>query len=114
MGEAYHNYHHAFPWDYSASEFAWDVNYNPMTGFIDLCAMFNLAYDRKKASQRLVEDRIRKHGNLNLLDVVYRQPKSLLLDTLVGLVSLFWALWLALALRLIVRHWFALRIELPF
>lgn len=102
MGEAYHNYHHAFPWDYSASEFAWDVNYNPMTAFIDICAVLNLAWDRKQANTKLVEERIRKHGNLDQLDILLRQPPNVLLDTIIGTFWLFWALWVLLALKLTV------------
>ncbi|CAG2104738.1 unnamed protein product, partial [Medioppia subpectinata] len=34
-GEGYHNYHHTFPWDYSASELDWKYNWNFSTLFID-------------------------------------------------------------------------------
>lgn len=102
MGEAYHNYHHAFPFDYSASEFAWDVNYNPMTAFIDLCAALGLAWDRKQANRKLVEERIRKYGNADQLEVLTRQPKSVLVDTAIGVFWLLWALWTILVLKFLV------------
>ena len=110
MGEAYHNYHHAFPWDYSASEFRWDVNYNPMTAFIDLCAWLNLAWDRKKVDRKMIEERLRKYGNQQLMNVFDRQPKNLLLDTLFGLLTLFWALWVLLALRFLIHSFFMIQI----
>nr|XP_027200265.1 acyl-CoA desaturase-like [Dermatophagoides pteronyssinus] len=105
MGEAYHNYHHAFPWDYSASEFRWDVNYNPMTAFIDICALLNLAWDRKKVDRKMIEERLNKHGNQQLINIIDRKPKSLLFDTLFGVLTLFWALWMLLALRMVCVHY---------
>lgn len=96
MGEAYHNYHHAFPWDYSASEFDWYINYNPMTAFIDICARLNLAWDRKKVSPAMIKQRIIKYGNIQQLNVISRCPKNTFIDTITGIVSLFWALWLLL------------------
>ena len=36
VGEGYHNFHHAFPSDYSASELKWRENYNPSTLVIDV------------------------------------------------------------------------------
>ncbi|XP_046916925.2 acyl-CoA desaturase [Dermatophagoides farinae] len=110
MGEAYHNYHHTFPWDYSASEFRWDVNYNPMTAFIDLCAWLNLAWDRKKVDRKMIEERLRKYGNQQLMNVFDRQPKNLLLDTVFGLLTLFWALWVLLALRFLIHSSFMIQI----
>jgi stearoyl-CoA desaturase (delta-9 desaturase) len=48
MGEGWHNYHHAYPYDYSANEYGW-WQWNPTTLFLDLCAMVGAVYDRRKA-----------------------------------------------------------------
>ena len=101
LGEAYHNYHHAFPWDYSASEFGWDKNYNPMTAIIDTAASFGLAWDRKKVTKRMVEERIRKYGDVDRLETVKRVPSNVIVDTAQGLLLLFWALWIIIALRFV-------------
>lgn len=128
MGEAYHNYHHSFPWDYSASEFGWDRNYNPMTAVIDFAALLGLVWERKKVPKEMILKRIQRCGskrgdehrshvdvcdddccfNDNLLDDdgASRRPKSLLLDTIIGFVSLFWAFWILLLLRLCTHHYF--------
>jgi stearoyl-CoA desaturase (delta-9 desaturase) len=49
MGEGWHNYHHAYPYDYSTSEYGmW--KWNPTTVFLDTLAMFGLVTDRRKAT----------------------------------------------------------------
>ncbi|XP_017493695.1 PREDICTED: acyl-CoA desaturase-like, partial [Rhagoletis zephyria] len=54
LGEGFHNYHHAFPWDYSASELgALDV-FNLGTAAINLFAAMGWAWDLKRASPKLV------------------------------------------------------------
>lgn len=104
LGEAYHNYHHAFPWDYSASEFGWKINYNPMTGFIDACAKMGLAWDRNVASDFVVQDRINKFGDSEKLEKFQRQPsEGVFWDTAKGFFYLFWALWVLLAGRMVVN-----------
>mmetsp|Transcript_50872 Transcript_50872/g.94221 ORF Transcript_50872/g.94221 Transcript_50872/m.94221 type:complete len:697 (-) Transcript_50872:90-2180(-) len=50
LGEGWHNWHHAFPWDYSASELGAFYQFNPTKTFIDVMAFLGLAWDRKKAS----------------------------------------------------------------
>ena len=37
-GEGFHNYHHTFPHDYSASEWRWSLNLT--TFFIDIMAWY--------------------------------------------------------------------------
>ncbi|CAK1543945.1 unnamed protein product [Leptosia nina] len=61
MGEGWHNYHHAFPWDYKAAELVDFIN--PSARFIDFCAKLGLAYDLKTASPEMVANRIRKAGD---------------------------------------------------
>jgi len=48
-GEGWHNWHHAFPFDYAASEFGISTQFNPTKLFIDTCCKLGLAYDRKRA-----------------------------------------------------------------
>ncbi|XP_017461277.1 PREDICTED: stearoyl-CoA desaturase 5-like, partial [Rhagoletis zephyria] len=63
MGEGFHNFHHAFPWDYSASELGPLDVFNPATAFIDLFAKMGLAYDLKKANTSLVERKLAALGD---------------------------------------------------
>lgn len=61
VGEGWHNYHHAFPWDYRASELGTPLN---MTGFlIDILAKFGYIYDRKEASHNMVKNRVMRTGD---------------------------------------------------
>lgn len=61
IGEGFHNYHHTFPYDYSASEFG--LNFNPTTWFIDIMCWLGLATDRKRATKPVVEARKAKTGD---------------------------------------------------
>ncbi|XP_074180383.1 stearoyl-CoA desaturase 5 isoform X2 [Rhinolophus sinicus] len=61
IGEGFHNYHHTFPYDYSASEFG--LNFNPTTWFIDVMCWLGLATDRKRATKPMVEARKAKTGD---------------------------------------------------
>ncbi|KAF7481681.1 stearoyl-CoA desaturase [Marmota monax] len=61
VGEGFHNYHHTFPYDYSASEYRWHINFT--TFFIDCMAVLGLAYDRKKVSKTAVLARIKRTGD---------------------------------------------------
>ncbi|MBZ3874547.1 Acyl-CoA desaturase 2 [Sciurus carolinensis] len=61
VGEGFHNYHHTFPYDYSASEYRWHINFT--TFFIDCMAALGLAYDRKKVSKAAVLARIKRTGD---------------------------------------------------
>eukprot|EP00697_Spironema_sp_BW2_P008639 gnl/Spiro4/2328_TR1124_c0_g1_i1.p1 gnl/Spiro4/2328_TR1124_c0_g1~~gnl/Spiro4/2328_TR1124_c0_g1_i1.p1 ORF type:complete len:393 (-),score=112.79 gnl/Spiro4/2328_TR1124_c0_g1_i1:76-1215(-) len=55
MGEGWHNYHHTFPYDYSASELGFMRQYNPTTLFIDICAWLGLAWDLRKVDKTTLE-----------------------------------------------------------
>ncbi|OBS79136.1 hypothetical protein A6R68_18460 [Neotoma lepida] len=46
VGESFHNYHHAFPYDYPASEYHWHISFT--TFFIDCMAALGLACDQKR------------------------------------------------------------------
>ena len=61
LGEGWHNYHHAFPWDYRASELGSPVN---LTGFlIDVLANIGFVYDRKEATHNMVKNRVLRTGD---------------------------------------------------
>ncbi|CAG2102655.1 unnamed protein product, partial [Medioppia subpectinata] len=86
-GEGYHNYHHTFPWDYSASELGAIDTFNPATAFIDMFAAIGWAYDLKKASNDVIKSRQTKSG-----DTSY-SFKSRLSEQIVGLTVMFGPLW---------------------
>lgn len=61
VGEGFHNYHHTFPQDYSASEFGWKVNLT--TAFIDFMAFIGQAYDRRRIPREIVKKRMARTGD---------------------------------------------------
>lgn len=50
LGEGWHNWHHKYPFDYAASEFGIEKQFNPTKLFIDVCVMLGLASDCKRAT----------------------------------------------------------------
>lgn len=75
-GEGFHNYHHTFPYDYSASEFG--LNFNPTTWFIDVMCWLGLATDRKRATKPMVEARKAKTGDGSSWSWSFHQIRLLL------------------------------------
>lgn len=61
LGEGWHNYHHAFPWDYRAAELGF--RYSLTTFIIDVLAKLGLAYDLRTTSPQMVESRILRTGD---------------------------------------------------
>lgn len=61
MGEGWHNYHHAFPWDYRAAELG--AKYNITTFMIDTLAYFDLVYDLKQTPYTIIQQRALKKGD---------------------------------------------------
>lgn len=49
IGEGWHNYHHAFPYDYAASELGVSQQFNPTKIIIDTAASLGFVSDRKRA-----------------------------------------------------------------
>lgn len=47
MGEGWHNYHHAYPYDYRASENNWNNEWNPTTLLLDGLSAFGLVWNKK-------------------------------------------------------------------
>lgn len=62
FGEGFHNYHHAFPWDYKAAELG-NYSLNLSTAFIDLFAKIGWAYDMKIATKDMVIRRAQRTGD---------------------------------------------------
>lgn len=61
VGEGWHNYHHAFPWDYRAAEFG--AKYSLTTMFIDFLASWGLAYDLRTTPYHMVQKRVQRTGD---------------------------------------------------
>jgi len=49
VGEGWHNWHHTYPYDYSASELGFLSCFNPTTAWIDGLALVGQVYGRKRA-----------------------------------------------------------------
>uniref|UniRef100_A0A0A9WGL8 Acyl-CoA Delta(11) desaturase n=3 Tax=Lygus hesperus TaxID=30085 RepID=A0A0A9WGL8_LYGHE len=62
FGEGWHNYHHAFPWDYKTSEFSsWELNWT--SAFIDFFAKIGWAYNLKTANVEMIKKRVLSTGD---------------------------------------------------
>ncbi|XP_036237596.1 stearoyl-CoA desaturase 5 [Molothrus aeneus] len=61
IGEGFHNYHHTFPFDYSASELG--LKFNPTTWFIDFMFWLGLVTDRKQAPKEMIQARKERTGD---------------------------------------------------
>ncbi|CAH0399119.1 unnamed protein product [Chilo suppressalis] len=61
LGEGWHNYHHAFPWDYKAAELS--THFNASAQIIEFFEKIGLAYDLKTASPDMVKNRIKRTGD---------------------------------------------------
>uniref|UniRef100_A0A1B0CZP1 Fatty acid desaturase domain-containing protein n=1 Tax=Phlebotomus papatasi TaxID=29031 RepID=A0A1B0CZP1_PHLPP len=61
LGEGWHNYHHAFPWDYRTSEYG--QPYNFAATVIDYCAKKGWAYDLKSATEESIKNRVQRKGD---------------------------------------------------
>nr|AGO45843.1 acyl-CoA desaturase HvirKPVE [Heliothis virescens] len=61
-GEGFHNYHHAFPWDYKAAELGGYL-FNTSRLFIDLMAKIGWAYDLKSVPSDMIERRVKRTGD---------------------------------------------------
>lgn len=61
IGEGWHNYHHAFPWDYRTAEFG--SGFSPSTCFIEVFAALGQIYELKTAPFALVERKARGKGD---------------------------------------------------
>ncbi|KAF6213875.1 hypothetical protein GE061_011600 [Apolygus lucorum] len=64
MGEGWHNYHHAFPWDYKTSELPYHLNFS--TAFIDFFARIGWARDLKTVKKDMIIKRSLRTGDRSL------------------------------------------------
>ncbi|XP_049868606.1 acyl-CoA Delta-9 desaturase-like isoform X2 [Pectinophora gossypiella] len=62
FGEGFHNYHHAYPWDYKTSELG-NYSLNVSTLFIDVMAKIGWAYDLKTVPHEIIKQRIERSGD---------------------------------------------------
>ncbi|KAK9754247.1 hypothetical protein QE152_g1407, partial [Popillia japonica] len=60
IGEGWHNYHHAFPWDYRASEHG---KLNFTTAWLDLCGRLGWAYDFRAATESMIRKVVEQTGD---------------------------------------------------
>ena len=64
LGEGFHNFHHTFPWDYSASELgAWEV-FNLGTAAIDFFHWMGWAWDLKRVNSSLIQQKAKSSGDM--------------------------------------------------
>ncbi|KAF9410523.1 hypothetical protein HW555_010420, partial [Spodoptera exigua] len=61
LGEGWHNYHHAFPWDYKAAELT--MHFNLSASIIRFFERIGLAYHLKSASADMIASRIKRTGD---------------------------------------------------
>lgn len=54
-GEAFHNFHHTFPWDYCTGEEGASVVFNPATAYINFFAWLGWAWGLKKARFEVIQ-----------------------------------------------------------
>jgi len=60
LGEGWHNFHHTFPHDYATSELKWTIN--TTTWLIDFLSLFGICYDRRKITDKVIENRKLRTG----------------------------------------------------
>jgi len=56
----FHNYHHVFPSDYRASEYASGINWTSY--FIEIMAKIGWAYNLRKVDPEIIEKRMQRTG----------------------------------------------------
>ena len=61
-GEGFHNFHHAFPWDYRSAELG-EIYNNQGKNIIDFLARFNWAYDLRTVSEDMIIKRAARTGD---------------------------------------------------
>jgi stearoyl-CoA desaturase (Delta-9 desaturase) len=74
FGEGWHNFHHTFPWDYSASELGYHKR-TLTTLFIDFFALIGWAYDLKTASTDIIEKQAKKLGDGTVYSAIVTAAK---------------------------------------
>lgn len=80
----FHNYHHAFPWDYSASELGPADVFNPATAAIDFFHYMGWAWDLKKVKPDMIDSKMRKSGD----PAFYHKHNTPLYEWTTGFITL--------------------------
>nr|UEN71131.1 acyl-CoA delta(11) desaturase 1 [Glyphodes pyloalis] len=62
LGDGFHNFHHAFPWDFRSAELG-NNYFNITTWFIEFFAWIGLAYDLKATPADIVQKRKERVGD---------------------------------------------------
>ena len=96
LGEGYHNFHHTFPSDYSASELKWTENYNPSTLVIDVMEYFGWVRNKRVANPELIQKRRLRTGDTA---VIVRPKWSVAFDYFLGTMVLTHYIWVTLLIR---------------
>jgi stearoyl-CoA desaturase (delta-9 desaturase) len=81
FGEGWHNWHHAYPHDYAASEFGVSSQYNPTKVLIDAWAFFGLVWGRKRATKSWELRKVRKCDANGVSDEGAAGPPSKILSS---------------------------------
>ena len=80
LGEGYHNFHHAFPFDYRANELFGLAHITSLSNlYINVLAAIGLVHDRKFASPQMIARRVTRTGDGShvLADKYLKDCKSL-------------------------------------
>ena len=64
LGEGWHNWHHKYPFDYAASEFGIDKQFNPTKLFIDTCIFLGLASEPKRATGAWAKLKVHREADI--------------------------------------------------
>lgn len=95
VGEGFHNYHHQFPWDYSASELGPRDVFNPATLAIDFFHLMGWAWDLRKPSRSMVKKCVVSFGDPT---AQYRRGRTLY-EWSTGLVVMVAPFWTFLGMK---------------
>ena len=100
LGEGFHNYHHSFPWDYSASELGPVDVFNPCTSLIDFFHYMGWAWDLKKVRPEMINAKKLKTGD----PAYYHKRRTRLFEWSTGLLSTLSPLFFGLGINLWLKH----------
>lgn len=100
----FHNYHLAFPGDYSASEFVPADVFNPATLLIDCFASIGWVWNLKKADPELVQKIASKKGDRKGVQR-YKQGRKHI-EWSGGLVAMLAPIWIGLLLKYVLIYFF--------
>ncbi|CAG2121379.1 unnamed protein product, partial [Medioppia subpectinata] len=113
MGEGSHNYHHAFPWDYTTSYHKWYESYNLATLFILISSLVGLAYDMKRPKKDTILQYVEKKGDILEVNLIHKRHIIIrliigLFDWIMGCIVTSWPIWSILVIKVALGQewWF--------